>query len=231
MYNGFEFRGRQLRVHFDKFAPGPALIHHHRPPPPPHISSAYGLPMHPPHPSMFDDFSQPPPYLPHLPLAQYPIPFGSMDFSQAGLPLQPPPASLHMPPPPPLPQQQQQPHPMPPFPNTMMDPTDQPFTAFPCDDPALLLRQFTGSPRTLASQQQQHNHVNDLDTFYHHHHHPPPSSHHDYLVQDPFLHQGAFHDESSSFVDDTQMAMLASSTLGPIGKLHDDAYMRLWNIH
>lgn len=213
MYNGFEFRGRQLRVHFDKFAPGPALIHHHRPPPPPpHISSAYGLPMHPHHPPMFDDFSQPHPYLPHLPLAQYPIPFGSMDFSQAGLPLQPPP--------PPLPPQQPQPHPMPPFPNTMMDPTDQPFTAFPCDDPALLLRQFTGSPRTLASQQ--HNHVDGLDTFHHHHHHhqppPPPSSHHDYLIQDPFLHQGAFHDESPSFVDDTQMAMLASSTLGPIGK-------------
>lgn len=213
MYNGFEFRGRQLRVHFDKFAPGPALIHHHhRPPPPLHISSAYGLPMHPHHPAMFDDFSQPPPYLQHLPLGQYPIPFGSMDFSQAGLPLQPPPPplpSMHMPPPPP-------PHPMPSFSNTGVDPTEQPFTTFPCDDPALLLRQFTDPSRTLASQQQ--NHVNNMDAF-----HPPPpssssSSHHDYLVQDPFLRQSTFHDESTSFVDDTQMAMLASSTLGPIGK-------------
>ncbi|KAI8148642.1 hypothetical protein BJV82DRAFT_664000 [Fennellomyces sp. T-0311] len=31
MYDGFEFHGRQLRVHFDKFAPGP-LPHHHQPP-------------------------------------------------------------------------------------------------------------------------------------------------------------------------------------------------------
>src|SRR6266498_923494 len=67
MYNGYEFQGRALRVHFDKFSFPPLPPHHHNPPPHPAHLTVHHRP--PPPPLMSNihhhNFHLGPPPIPH----------------------------------------------------------------------------------------------------------------------------------------------------------------------
>src|SRR6266516_3591381 len=97
MYNGYEFQGRTLRVHFDKFSLLPLPPHHHNPPPhPAHLPP----PVHPHH--------RPPPLMSNIPHHNFhlgpppPIPHHFMPPAHMG-PFSPPLTTPSLTSPPPFP--------------------------------------------------------------------------------------------------------------------------------
>ncbi|RIA97359.1 hypothetical protein C1645_707212 [Glomus cerebriforme] len=97
MYNGYEFQGRTLRVHFDKFSLPPLPPHHHNPPPhPAHLPP----PVHPHH--------RPPPLISNIPHHNFhlgpppPIPHHFMPPAHMG-PFSPPLTTPSLTSPPPFP--------------------------------------------------------------------------------------------------------------------------------